>query len=171
VAAFWIPCFISFPHRGLWDPAIVHDFPKLFENFKKKIFNLLWRGSRDGFRAQSFHSPCHGYKSTLTVILDTHGNIFGGFTPVKWVSNSFDMTAPSLNSFLFTLKNPHNVPPRRFALKAKANDQSIWRNSNCGPHFYDIGVHDSCHENTDSATFMISNWFQVNEIEVFEIMD
>jgi hypothetical protein len=28
-------------------------------------------------------------------------------------------TDPSLKSFLFMLKNPQNVPPRRFALRAE----------------------------------------------------
>jgi hypothetical protein len=34
------------------DSLIVSDFPPLFEEFRGKCFNLLWRGSRDGFTAQ-----------------------------------------------------------------------------------------------------------------------
>jgi hypothetical protein len=41
-------------------------------------FNLLWRGSRDGFRATEFHRA-----NTLTLIVDTDGNIFCGFTAVQ----------------------------------------------------------------------------------------
>jgi hypothetical protein len=54
--------------------------------------------------------------------LDTNGNIFGGFTPVKWDSYTGHKADPSLKSFLFTLKNPHNFPARRFALKAEKKD-------------------------------------------------
>jgi uncharacterized coiled-coil protein SlyX len=66
------------------DSRIVSGFPEIFAEFRK--FSLLWRGSRDGFRAHEFHRRCDGRANTLTVILDTKGNIFGGFTPVEWES-------------------------------------------------------------------------------------
>jgi hypothetical protein len=60
------------------------------------------------------------------VVLDIHECIFVGFTPMDWESGvsvfKFD---PSPASFLFTLKNPRNVPARRFALKAEAKNQAI----------------------------------------------
>jgi hypothetical protein len=43
----------------------------LFKDFKQKQFTLLWRGSRDW------------HPNTPTVILDTKGHIFGGFTHVE----------------------------------------------------------------------------------------
>jgi hypothetical protein len=60
------------------------------------------------------------------VILDTKGNIFGGFTPVEWDSTSWYKADASLKSFLFTLKNPQNIPGRRFALKAEKKKQAIY---------------------------------------------
>jgi hypothetical protein len=38
-----------------FDSLIVSDFPPLFQEFRAKRFNLLWRGSRDGFTAWEFH--------------------------------------------------------------------------------------------------------------------
>jgi hypothetical protein len=67
--------------RALW------DFPAIFDEFRKKQFTLLWRGSCDGFRAHDFYGRCDGHANTLTVILDTDGNILGGFTPVEWESS------------------------------------------------------------------------------------
>jgi hypothetical protein len=175
-------------HAG-WNSAIVPDFPKLFEDFKRNRFTLLWRGSRDDFHASDFHRRCDGHPNTLTVILDTDGNIFGGFTPVKWDSRSRSKPDPSLKSFLFTLKNPHNFPGRRFPLKAEMKDQAIWCDSGFGPDIYDISVSDNCNANTDSYTthfgssytndagldgetfFTGSKGFQVKEIEVFEITE
>jgi hypothetical protein len=174
-----------------WNSAIVPDFPELFEDFKGKRFTLLWRGSRDGFGVRDFHSHCDGHANTLTVILDTNGNIFGGFTPVRWSSpNPREAEAdPSLKSFLFTLKNPHNVPARRFVLSAERDHYAIQRWSRCGPTFFDIGVSDKCNTSTDSYAgyfgqyytndtgledmtfFTGSQQFQVKEIEVFEITD
>jgi hypothetical protein len=57
--------------------------PGIFAGFHGKRLALLWRGSRDGFRAGDCHGRCDGHAPTLTLIQDTEGNIFGGFTPVK----------------------------------------------------------------------------------------
>jgi hypothetical protein len=177
---------------------IISDFPEIFAEFRGKRFSLLWRGGRDGFGGRDFHDRCDGHANTLTLIEDTKGNIFGGFTPLEWESrewngedgkeNSCCKADPSLKSFIFTLKNPHNVPARRFALKAERKDWAIYCNSDCGPLFNDIGVSNNCNANTTSFTwlgncytndtgrdgktfFTGSQFFQVKEIEVFEITD
>jgi hypothetical protein len=128
------------------------------------------------------------------VILDTEGNIFGGFTPVEWESGDWHWRADdSQKSFVFTLKNPRNIPARRFALKAEEKWQAIQCDSEWGPRFgdyclcfCDIGVSDNCNASTLSCTllgrtytndtglsaavvFTGSQYFQVKEIEVFEI--
>jgi hypothetical protein len=87
------------------------------------------------------------------------------------------------------LKNPHNVPARRFALKAEEKHRAIYCDSKWGPSFPDIGASDNCNANTDSDTkyfgttytndtgldgktfFTVSEKFQVKEIEVFEKTD
>jgi hypothetical protein len=53
------------------------------------------------------------------VILDTKGNIFGGFTPIEWEARVWNgkygkndnryKADDSLKNFVFTLKNPHNI--------------------------------------------------------------
>jgi hypothetical protein len=71
------------------------------------------------------------------MIMVTDWNVFGGFTPLEWKSRQYDYAKadPSLKSFLFALKSPQNVPPRRFALKANDKDCAINCNSGSGPHF------------------------------------
>jgi hypothetical protein len=168
---------------------IISYFPEIFSEFRGKRFSLLWRGGRDGFKARDFLGRCDGHANTLTLIEDTKGNIFGGFTPVEWDSEDWHHKAdPSLKSFLFTLKNPHNVPARTFALKAEKKDEAIYCSFNRGPLFNDIGVSDDCNANTHSYTslgrsytndtgldgekfFTGSKYFQVKEVEVFEITD
>jgi hypothetical protein len=183
------------PPPSRCNSAISPDFPKHFEDFKTKQFTLLWRGSRDGFGARGFHNRCDGHPNTLTVILDTNGNIFGGFTPAEWgswaecTSERYYKADPSIKSFLFTLKNPHNVPARRFALKAEKKDEAIIWNFSSGPSFGDLRVVDNCNTNNwshigtfgqsytndtglDGKTFFTgSEGFRVKEIEVFEITD
>jgi hypothetical protein len=100
--------------------------------------------------------------------------------------NNLPKTDDSLTSFLFTLKNPHNFSARRFALKAEKEHMAIYCNCKWGPHFYDIRVSDKGNANTNSNTslgnsytndtgldggivFTSSHYFQVKEIEVFEI--
>jgi hypothetical protein len=166
---------------------IVADFPALFAEFHGKRSTLLWRGSRHGFDAGDFHGRCDGHANTLTLIEDTAGNIFGGFTPVEWESGWKRKADPSVKSFLFSLKNPHDFPARKFVLKAEKKDKAIYCYYSGGPNFWDIGVKDNCNANTDSWTYHFgrsyandtglfgntfltrSGNFTVREIEVFEI--
>jgi hypothetical protein len=169
---------------------IVADFPALFAEFRGKRFSLLWRGSRDGFRAKNFHGRCDGHANTLTFIEDTAGNIFGGFTPLEWESPSNGQwkAAPSLKSFLFTLKNPHDFPARTFALNAENKNEAIHCNPSLGPNFSDITIADHCNSSASHISrfgssyandlgfgwqtfFTGSTYFTVKEIEVFEITD
>jgi uncharacterized coiled-coil protein SlyX len=180
------------PARAL-DSRVVSDFPPLFGEFRAKRFVLLWRGSRDRFGASDFHGRCDGRANTLTLILDTNGNIFGGFTPLAWESppNWKYKCDDSLKSFVFTLKNPHNTPARKFALRASQKQKTIYCDSSRGPVFgyNEIAVWDNCHTSTSNSTYSFGNMytndtgldgktfftgstnFTVREIEVFEITD
>jgi hypothetical protein len=154
------------------DSLIASDFPPLFKGFRRKRFKLLWRGSRDGFTAQEFQRRCDGRAKTLTLIADPDGNVFGGFTPVKWESRIFEEGKgdDSLRSFLFTLRNPHGVPPRKFALKAEMKEYAIYCYSTCcasfgyravfGGYGYngDIDISDNCNTNRDSFTRIGTHW-------------
>jgi hypothetical protein len=167
---------------------IVAGFPALFAEFRGKRCALLWRGSRDGFGARDFHGRCDGHAPTLALIQDTGGSIFWGFTPVEWDSCNLCKVDPSLKSFIFTLKNPHNFPARKFALKAGTKHEAIYCGSECGPYFIGLDVSDNCNANTNSGSgiglayandtgldgetvLTGSFYFTVREIEVFEITD
>lgn len=53
----------------------------LAKEYKSK---LIFRGSEDGFTAQSFHNECDYYGITLTVIQSDKNFIFGAFTDIPW---------------------------------------------------------------------------------------
>jgi hypothetical protein len=110
------------------------------------------------------------------------GNIFGGFTPVKWDSSGWAKADDSLKTCFCTLTNLHNVQAR----KAEYKEWAIDCDAKCDPCFGDIAVREDCNANTDSGTafgfaytndtgvygemvFTGSENFQVSEIEVFEI--
>jgi hypothetical protein len=138
--------------------------------------------------------------NTLTLIKAVGGFVFGGFTPVEWESRSTNCwyqvdcykSDDSLKSFLFTLVNPHDIPARKFALKAEKKEKAIYCDYTRGPVFDDMLVDGNCNENTNSWTELGSglggaytndtglpgdkvftgSWhFKVKEIEVFEITD
>jgi hypothetical protein len=168
---------------------ILTAFPSIFEQFKSTEFSLLWKGSRDGFRARTFHDRCDGHSNTLTVILDTEGKIFGGFTPVSWESPTRNRckSDPSLQSFVFSFKNPHHTSPLIFPLLKEGADQAIDCDANYGPIFHKaFAVSSLC--NLHSGGCAIGNQpygnatgipggtvltgakkFKTKEIEVFEI--
>jgi hypothetical protein len=184
---------LSIPAQpGLLESLIVSEFPPLFDEFRMKRWPLLWRGNRDGFTAEEFHRRCDGQANTLTLILDTDGNVFGGFTPVAWENSGGGKTDHSMHSFLFTLKNPHGVPSRKFALKKENKVVAIYCYSKWCAGFGngDICVQDNCNTNRNSWTHIGSRWrttmyvnktkvedfftgaekFTVKEIEVFEMI-
>jgi hypothetical protein len=133
------------------------------------------------------------------VILDTEGNIFGGFTPVEWESRRCNLRLGkcdnrfkadhSLRSFIFTLKNPHSIPARIFPLNLDKKERGIGCSSFWGPCFCEICIGDNCNTSRfNSAQFKGSDDvyrndsdvavvftrkapFRVKDIEVFEITD
>jgi len=118
--------------------------------FETKSFSLLWRGSRDGFDAETFHRLCNGKANTVTVIKNTNGFIFGGFTSIPW-SSSGNYEADS-TAFLFSLTNPSNT---LLKLKVKPGQNAVSHYSLFGPTFG--GGHDlyvSSLSNTNRNSFM-----------------
>jgi hypothetical protein len=197
----WNGATLSIKPHPLHVSKILQTFPGIFEEFRYCTFQLLWRGTRDGFRAREFHMRCDGRGNTLTLIRDRNRNIFGGFTPVEWEAREWNgrndiddnrwKSDRSLKSFLFTICNPRQVPPRRFPLRADKKDYAIYCSASNGPRFgggsNGIVIADDCHANMGSFTgdfgetytndsiqnpvvfFAGAKYFCVDEIEVFEI--
>jgi hypothetical protein len=168
------------------ESTILSTIPSPLKQFEKNKWNLLYRGSRHGFRSSDFHERCDGWSNTVTVILTTKGFVFGGFTPISWDSSNSSKADNSLQSFVFSVKNPRNNPPQSFPLVNSSC--AIYCGSSCGPTFgsYALHVTDEAHENTRSFTNLGKSYqndtglngnqvltgeqyFQVKEIEVFSI--
>jgi hypothetical protein len=153
------------------------------QQFEKKKAQLLYRGSRDGFRASNFHEKCDGHANTVTLITSTKGAIFGGFTSATWDSSNSWQTDKSPASFLFRVGLPKPFP-------MSSTSNAIYCTSSAGPRFgggVDLRVRDNCNENTSSYANLGSSYqnstdlpsrealageynFQVKEIEVFSIV-
>jgi len=162
---------------------------KLNEFYGKKDqkWVLIYKATRDGFGASDFHRCCDNQGPTMSVIQSKDsGYIFGGYTSVSW--RSIGSYAPDNNgSFIFTLTNPHKIPPTKYSIK---NVQySIGDVNGCGPIFgggHDLHVCDNSQMTTGSysnfphsyndttnrgnATFTGSRNFQTSDIEVYRLV-
>jgi hypothetical protein len=170
-----------------FDSQIISELPLNFPTLPGDTFRLLYRGSRDGFCANDFHRFCDGHSDTLCVILSDNGSIFGGYTSVAWKSVR-EMQIVDRNqaveSFLFTIQNPHGLSPRIFALKEEHKECAVLRVSTFGPCFgNDLFINYACdlsganwsevgsYYTSDSDVTNVltgDRMFAVREIEVFE---
>jgi hypothetical protein len=112
------------------DSVIVQDVPQILNEFKAKRWVLLYRGSRDGFRASVFQGACNGRANTVTLVKTKKGFVFGGFTPVEWNSSGIYTADPSSASFLFSVTGSGG---RRFRIRDAA--QAICGHQDHGPIF------------------------------------
>ncbi len=99
----------------------------------QSIQKNLYRGSRDGFSASSFHSKCDNKTGTLTIIKSTNGNIFGGFTTQNWFTNYPQFKSDS-SAYIFSLINLNNNPSK-FKIKPNSASNAIFVSPTIGPTF------------------------------------
>ncbi|KAJ4458044.1 putative K+ channel tetramerization subfamily protein [Paratrimastix pyriformis] len=156
---------------------------KLVEFTGAKSIILLYRGTRDGFQAATFHRLCDGCPRTVTVIQTTGGHVLGGYAAASWNQTSDDF-CDDRQAFLFSLRGIAMSPikiPNKLATKS-----GICCTPGYGPTWgggYDLHVANGCNTNSSSSTnlgrsyaspdgtpyFLTggSQYFQVAELEVF----
>ncbi|RGB22936.1 hypothetical protein C1646_729588, partial [Rhizophagus diaphanus] len=80
---------------------IRNNFAHLKESYK---FELLLRGSRDGFTPKKFHELCDNKPNTVTFIkIKGKEEIIGGYNPLIW--KSYGKWGETKDSFIFSFKN------------------------------------------------------------------
>jgi len=95
---------------------------------------LIYRASRDGWAASSFHQRCDLKGPTITVA--QCGNyIFGGYTEAQWESLWPAVYKEDPNSFLFSLSNPSGLNSKKMSLLPRKMNQAICCCSTYGPSF------------------------------------
>jgi hypothetical protein len=75
-------------------------------------FELLLRGTRDGFTTAKFHEICDDQSNTITVIkVENSDEILGGYNPIAWESGDISSKAykSTKHSFIFSFKNRDNI--------------------------------------------------------------
>ena len=100
-------------------------------------YELIFKMSQNGTRAEDFHKFCNDKGATLTIIKTTGNQIFGGFTPLDWksLSNNYELIDKTRRTFLFSL----NLM-KKFEMLSNQKT-AIYSSKNFGPSFgqKDIG--------------------------------
>lgn len=119
---------------------------------EKKVFrfNMIYSSKKDGHGASSFHYNCDGVSPTVTIIKDTNGNKFGGYTTSSWGQSTVGGSyARDQNAFTFSLSKKRKVSQSDIF-----NKYSIYRNNSYGPTFgaHYLYISDGCTGNQSSYT-------------------
>jgi hypothetical protein len=110
---------------------------------------LLYKATRDGFEASSFHSKCDGKANTVTIIKSNYNNVFGGYTSAAW--SSFSGFISDANAFIFSLRRNGVSYSDKFRIRTPAD--AIFSMGGYGPTFgagADLSVADKSNVSTSS---------------------
>lgn len=132
-----------------WLSVIDQKQVERFVQAGPKVFKLLYSFTRNGAEAATFHKFCDNKGPTVTVIYDTEGSVYGGFTEKSWTSGNGGYYRDE-HAFLFQLKQNGCSAPIKFPVKTA--DSAIYCYSSAGPVFGD--GHDL---NTFSGTLTVEN--------------
>ena len=142
-----------------------------------KYYKLIFRASRNGYRAEDFHEKCDGKDNTIVFVQARNGRRFGGYTEAKWdKSNGYKS---GINGFLFSLDNKE-------IYYNKKDNYGIYCYSDKGPSFgggHDLFINDNCNkdnENYDNSDHSYdtlgkkyalagTKYFYVEDYEVYQL--
>ncbi|RHZ86494.1 hypothetical protein Glove_50g70 [Diversispora epigaea] len=98
-------------------------------------FNLILRGSRDGFEKDVFWNLCDKKTNLVVVKVKNTDEILGGYNPIGWSSNLRHKYSETYDSFIFSLKN-RNIK-HSILSPVKISSEAIYNNPNRGPNFWE----------------------------------
>ncbi|UZO18045.1 uncharacterized protein OCT59_009368 [Rhizophagus irregularis] len=136
-------------------------------------FNLLLRGSRDGFEPKDFHLKCNNKGATIVIIkLKNLDKMIGGYNPIKWSgSNKYLKTD---KSFIFSFSN--NLCSSKIKLSRVKNSGFAISDGNIDRRYHGFGYGDldifekSCKLEDYSIKIHDSENFEIDDYEVFQVV-
>ena len=150
---------------------------RLLRQNKRTVYTLIYKATRDGDKAETFHSMCDSYQNTVVLIKTSKGRIFGGFTHEKWEGE--DINKIDNRAFLFSID-------KQKVYNIKRNEEAIGCYKLNGPDFcgWQIVIQDNflsnkqCYTGEKDMNFKTEEdyelnggekYFGVQELEVFQI--
>ncbi|CAB4387006.1 unnamed protein product [Rhizophagus irregularis] len=183
-----IPMLNFKPSRSRKTTSVLinHDIFKLFakwidnknndytqQNIPYK-FNLLLRGTRDGFDPDMFHQLCDDKGATITIArIKDSKQIVGGYNPLSWNLNGSYMNTSE--SFLFYITDVGNLSSAKIGRVFRYHQNAIYSNSGYGPTFgngHDLNAQDkswSANSGNAYTNINIPSSFTIDEYEVFQV--
>ncbi|CAB4403739.1 unnamed protein product [Rhizophagus irregularis] len=138
-------------------------------------FELILRGSRDGFSPKRFHEICDNKSHTISIIKVKGSNeILGGYNSIIWKSD--DKWGTTKDSFIFSFKNKNSI--KNYTLsRVKSEVCAIDNDPAHGPSFGSSDL--ELYENNRGGAFGpvyyetsirgTNGEFSVEEYEIFQI--
>lgn len=116
--------------------------------FTGQKWNLLYRGTRDGFKSEDFHQKCDGYANTFIIIQTESNAVFGGYTGARWSKDAGFVE--DQYSFIYSYYNTLN---KKLIFECNRSLEAIYCEPNSGPSFgyNDIFIANECNQNNDSS--------------------
>ena len=71
----------------------------------------IFRASDHEFDNDAFHKHCDGKANTLTIIHNSHGKIFGGFSTIPWTSSNQMMSKAKSGCFISSVDMQQKFVP------------------------------------------------------------
>lgn len=168
-------------------PLLTVEYQTILNNFCGKSnqqWQLIYRGTRDGFGKGAFISQCANQGPTITMVrVDKY--LFGGYTSISWKHSDGTIWDRDPTAFLFTLINPHQIPPTKYPIKS-TGENAIRSYAHYGPTFgrFDICIHSdsNLHQHSNfgfpkdycdttqigKITFTGAERFTTSEIEIYK---
>lgn len=98
-------------------------------------FILLYKISRDGCNAWTFHTKCDSQGPTITVIYNTKGTVYGGYTSQSWLGAGAEFGAYDEKAFLFQVRYDGKSVNKKFPIKADRYANATSCQHSFGPVF------------------------------------
>ncbi|RGB35317.1 hypothetical protein C1646_759488 [Rhizophagus diaphanus] len=151
---------------------------KVEEHIIKDIpyeFKLLYRASRDGNSAASFHTKCDNKGASIVVIkISNSKQIVGGYNPLFW--DTSESCKSTKDSFIFSFADKNNLKSANLVY-SKGDPYSIQCYKVNGPVF---GIDLYTEYNPTADTWMskvysypsldLPNTFKIDDYEVFQVI-
>src|SRR5205814_1082496 len=126
---------ISTISKWIDKPVIINNnkFSRIRELYLPYKFELLLRGSRDGFTPKKFHELCDNKPHTVTFIkVKGAEEILGGYNPLIWKSPDRGDWGKTKDSFIFSFKNKNNFIKDVIISNVENINRALFYHNQCG---------------------------------------
>ena len=97
--------------------------------------SLLYKISRDGCNASTFHTKCDCQGPTITVFYNKTNTVYGGYTSQSWLGAGTEYSAYDEKAFLFQVRFNGSSVQKKYSIKSDKYATAISCRHDLGPVF------------------------------------